>query len=62
MLAAEELLVPLGRICEPEEAAALIHFLASVDCNFISGQAIALDGGMSAGGSERMYDKLISDT
>jgi 3alpha(or 20beta)-hydroxysteroid dehydrogenase len=60
MLDAERLLVPLGRICEPEEVAALIHFLASNDCNFVNGQAIAIDGGMSAGGSERLYAKLIS--
>jgi len=60
LLNAEKLLVPLGRICEPEEVAALIHFLASNDCNFVNGQAIAIDGGMSAGGSERLYEKLIS--
>lgn len=60
MLNAEKLLVPLGRICEPEEVAALIHFLASNDCNFVNGQAIAIDGGMSAGGSDRLYEKLIS--
>lgn len=60
MLNAEKLLVPLGRICEPEEVAALIHFLASTDCEFVNGQAIAIDGGMSAGGGERLYEKLIS--
>lgn len=60
MLEAERLLVPLGRICEPEEVAALIHFLVSKDCNFLNGQAIAIDGGMSAGGSEKLYAKLIS--
>lgn len=59
MLAAEKIMVPLGRICEPEEVAALIHFLASNDCNFVNGQAIAIDGGMSAGGSERLYEALI---
>lgn len=42
-------LIPLGRICEPEEAAALIHFLCSDDCAFLTGQAINLCGGMSAG-------------
>jgi 3alpha(or 20beta)-hydroxysteroid dehydrogenase len=59
MLAAEKVLVPLDRICEPEEVAALIHFLASGDCNFVNGQAIAIDGGMSAGGSEKLYMALI---
>ncbi len=60
MVNAEKLLVPLGRICEPEEVAALIHFLVSDDCKFVNGQAIAIDGGMSAGGSDRLYEKLIS--
>jgi len=59
MLAAERLLLPLGRICEPEEVAAVIHFLASEDCGFITGQAIAVDGGLSAGGSDRLYEKLM---
>ena len=58
LLAAEKLLVPLGRICAPEEAAALIHFLASPESAFISGQAIMLDGGMSAGTSAAAFDKL----
>ena len=58
LLAAEKLLVPLGRICTPEEAAALIHFLASPESAFISGQAIMLDGGMSAGTSTAAFDKL----
>lgn len=60
MLAAEKIMVPLGRICEPEEVAALIHFLASKDCNFINGQAIVIDGGMSTGGSEKLYETLIN--
>ena len=50
--------VPLGRISEPEEVAALIHFLASTDCNFINGQAIAVDGGFTAGMSIDAYNTL----
>lgn len=41
--------IPLGRVCEPEEAAALIHFLCADDCSFITGEAINLCGGMMAG-------------
>jgi 3alpha(or 20beta)-hydroxysteroid dehydrogenase len=41
---------PLERIAQPEEIAALFHFLASDESAFITGQAIAIDGGMSAGG------------
>lgn len=50
--------VPLGRIAEPEEVAAMIHFLASTDCNFVNGQAIAVDGGFSAGTSPAAYETL----
>ena len=52
--------VPLGRIAEPEEIAALIHFLVAEDCNFINGQAIAVDGGFTAGLSQVAYDTLAS--
>jgi len=60
LLEAERRLVPLGRICEPEEVAALIHFLVSKDCGFINGQAVLLDGGMSAGIGEQLYAQLAS--
>jgi NAD(P)-dependent dehydrogenase (short-subunit alcohol dehydrogenase family) len=52
--------VPLGRIAEPEEVAAMIHFLASTDCNFVNGQAIAVDGGFSAGMSPVAYETLAN--
>lgn len=53
--------VPLGRIAEPEEVAAMIHFLAATDCNFVSGQAIAVDGGFSAGMSIEAYNTLAAE-
>lgn len=58
LLRSEELTVPLGRICEPEEVAAAIHFLASRDCDFINGQAVSLCGGSSAGTSLQAREKL----
>ena len=60
LLEAEKVANPLGRICEADEAAALIHFLASSDCGFINGQAIRLDGGASAGTTERAFEKLMA--
>ena len=49
---------PLGRIGEPEEIAALIHFLAAEDCGFINGQAINICGGATAGLHQRTIDAL----
>ena len=60
LLEGEKLLVPLGRICRPEEISALAHFLASDDCAFINGQAIVVDGGMGCGTNARQFEKLIS--
>ncbi len=50
---------PLGRMGRAEEVAALFHFLASDESAFISGQAIAIDGGMSAGPSLGVIAKLF---
>ena len=58
LVEAETTLIPLQRICRPEEVAALIHFLAARDCDFINGQAIVLDGGLSAGITEAAFEKL----
>lgn len=40
---------PLGRIAEPDDVAALIAFLLSPAARHITGQAIAVDGGLSLG-------------
>ena len=55
-----EQIIPAGRYGEPEEVAAMIHFLASTDCNFVNGQAIAVDGGFSAGMSPVAYETLAN--
>lgn len=40
--------LPQGRLVQPEEVATLIAFLASEDARSITGQAIAVDGGLAA--------------
>jgi len=39
--------IPLGRIGSPEEIAATVLYLASDEAGYVSGQTIAVDGGMT---------------
>jgi 3-oxoacyl-[acyl-carrier protein] reductase len=41
--------VPMGRLCEPEDVAAAFAYLASDEAAFITGVALPVDGGRSAG-------------
>lgn len=43
---------PLGRLGEAVEVACLCHFLASDEAAYITGQNIAIDGGLTAGWTE----------
>ena len=57
-LAMEHMQVPMSRIAQPSEVAALVHFLVADDCSFVNGQAIAVDGGFGAGVSIASYEAL----
>ncbi len=49
LIAAEHLSrIPAGRLGEPEEVAALVAFLASSEAAYLTGSAIAVDGGRTA--------------
>jgi NAD(P)-dependent dehydrogenase (short-subunit alcohol dehydrogenase family) len=39
---------PLGRICQPEEVAAVVSFLVSDDASYINGALVPVDGGVLA--------------
>lgn len=39
--------IPMKRIGQPEEVAAVVHFLASSDCSFVTGQCYDVSGGRS---------------
>jgi NAD(P)-dependent dehydrogenase (short-subunit alcohol dehydrogenase family) len=41
--------IPMGRIADPAEVAAVHAFLASEDAGYITGQVLFVDGGMSVG-------------
>jgi len=55
-----EKLCPMGRIGEPEEVAALCHFLAASDCQYITGQSIAIDGGIDSGYAMHTIEAMLS--
>jgi NAD(P)-dependent dehydrogenase (short-subunit alcohol dehydrogenase family) len=51
---------PTSRAADPDEVAAVVHFLASDDSRMITGQTIVVDGGLSAGPSLAMLDALVA--
>ncbi len=43
--------IPMRRIGKPEDIAAIVCFLASDEANYVTGQCIQIDGGLTTGGA-----------
>ncbi|TGG95453.1 SDR family oxidoreductase [Natronospirillum operosum] len=41
--------IPLGRVQRPQDVAGMVSFLASADADYMTGQAVVIDGGMLLG-------------
>lgn len=50
----------IDNFVQPEELAALMHFLAASDCPTLTGQQIAIDGGMTAGFSSANIEAILT--
>ncbi len=56
---ANQALTPLGRVGSAEEVAALMVFLMSTECTFLSGAEIPVDGGLSSGGTAKALSDAV---
>ena len=55
-----EALAPLGRIAPVEDVTGLYHFLAADEGRYVTGQAIVIDGGITAGPSVAVLEKIAA--
>ena len=58
-IAVVEVLAPLGRIAETDELVGIYHFLASEESRYMTGQAIVIDGGVTAGPSVALLARCL---
>lgn len=55
-----EVLAPLGREGQPEDIAAAVHFLASDDAGYVTGQNWFVDGGWSVGTTVQTLGRILA--
>lgn len=51
---------PIRRIIQPEEVAALIHFLSAPDCGAVNGAIVPVEGGMSIGITQSLMESAVA--
>ena len=56
---ANQALTPLGRVGSADEVAALMVFLMSAECPFLTGAEIPVDGGLSSGGTAKFLSDAV---
>jgi meso-butanediol dehydrogenase/(S,S)-butanediol dehydrogenase/diacetyl reductase len=53
--------IPLGRVGEAEEVASVVAFLCSDDARYVTGQAIAIDGGLTAHTGQPNFTRVFQE-
>ena len=53
--------IPLGRVGEAEEVASVVTFLCSDDARYVTGQALAIDGGLTAHTGQPNFTKVFRE-
>ena len=53
--------IPLGRVGEAEEVASVVAFLCSDDARYVTGQALAIDGGLTAHTGQPNFTRVFRE-